>query len=100
MVPPAACPPAACSGLLQGAIEFVVEEEGEMYVTKTLSPGSVIGELSFFFGMRQSESARSRLNSPGASLFVLHHKVRSAPQHAPAPLRWRCHARWADGAAD
>jgi hypothetical protein len=58
----------------KGAIEFVVEEEGEMYVTKTLEPGSVVGELSFFFSMKQTESARSKLNSPGASLFVLRHK--------------------------
>lgn len=59
----------------QGAIEFVVEEEGEIFVTRTLEPGSVIGELGFFFGMKQSESARSKLNSQGAALFVLHHKV-------------------------
>jgi hypothetical protein len=44
----------------------VVEEEGEMYVTKILEPGSVVVEVSFFFSMKQTESARSKLNNPGA----------------------------------
>jgi CRP-like cAMP-binding protein len=55
----------------KGAIEFVVEEEDELIVTKTLDSGNVVGELSFFFGMKQTESARSKMHSPGASLFVL-----------------------------
>eukprot|EP00951_Prasinocladus_malaysianus_P046534 scaffold645891_cov34-Prasinocladus_malaysianus.AAC.1 len=55
----------------QGAVEFVVEQGNEVKVTAEAGVSSVVGELSFFFGMPQSCSARSKLNCPGATLYVL-----------------------------
>lgn len=47
----------------------------EAHVISNSNAGEVIGELSFFFGMPQSTSARSKLNSPGAMLYILYKEV-------------------------
>lgn len=61
---------------VQGSIEFVEEEGNESIVTSESSEGEVVGELSFFFGMPQSSNSRSKLNNPGAMLYVLYREVR------------------------
>eukprot|EP00951_Prasinocladus_malaysianus_P048197 scaffold655713_cov74-Prasinocladus_malaysianus.AAC.1 len=58
-----------------GSIEFVVEEDDSLMVTQALGPGSAFGYISFFFQMKQTESARSKLGSVGAKLFTLSREV-------------------------
>ncbi len=60
-------------------MEFIQESGSEVIVTGERVVGDVAGELSFFFGMPQSSGARSKLGSPGASLYVLKREVRAAP---------------------
>ena len=74
--------------LQQGGIEFVEEAGNEINVTGECVAGDVVGELSFFFGMPQSSDARSKLNSPGATLFTLQQEVRN--RHVLA-LQLLCH---------
>jgi hypothetical protein len=63
------------SHVLKGALEFVQEVGSEIIVIGERVAGEVAGELSFFFSMPQSSGARSKLGSPGASLYVLKREV-------------------------
>uniref|UniRef100_A0A061S8T2 Potassium channel skor-like n=1 Tax=Tetraselmis sp. GSL018 TaxID=582737 RepID=A0A061S8T2_9CHLO len=55
----------------QGEIEFLAGDISNVQVVHTAGRGEFIGELSFFFGMPQTNSARSKLNSQGAVLYYL-----------------------------